>query len=493
MMIIMGNARIQHADTGVVYEIDRDLLDFRTVEMHENEMKNEMRYLAELEHPELGKLTWELREYPSGLETHHATNVSPHKLLEDIIFKYIDDKSDKNNTRKIKTDAMVEWFHKNYEDPNNELPYDKDGEYGFAWVYGGPCDASEELQDNFPDEDYDIIEAAVEKIQSDGMVAWSPIAGPEFFGEEPPSDDEIAEINSTLDTLIDTAPEPKTDPAFALDDNNLLYITDPPDNQPVDNQNDLLNELRAITDDLLQSLDGTNAHQPLERVVKQYKEAISGNQISISRLYGRGIRLDKIAQIIKRGIAEKELPSLPTNTETHLESALEIHGTYIMSNPEGQILVRASVAYSQPPEQTEVLKTAGEQFANSIVEKPDLFGEDVREHFSDFSSNIGNGQHLERSNQISGNTVSNFVLGVLKNIKSFGVMVISGVVGGVVATTDIGIATITTSAEYINVFCSFLTNSIPSLQVIATFFAEQLPWLVEAVQFLGRIASMIVL
>ncbi len=491
MMIIMGNARIEHADTGVVYEIDKALLDFRVVEMHENEMKNEIRYLAELEHPELGKLTWELREYPSGLETHHATNVSPHKLLEDIIFRYIDDKSDKNNTRKIKIDAMVEWFHKNYEDPNNELPYDKDDEYGFAWVYGGPCDAREELQDNFPDESEEIIEAAVKKIQSDGMVAWSPIVGPEFFGEEPQNDDEIAEINSTLNTLIDNAPEPTTDPAFALNDNNQLYITEPPDNQPVDSQDDLLNELRAITDDLLQSLRGANAHQDLIPIIEKYKEALSGNQMSISRLYGRGVRLDNVVRAIKRGIEAKEQPSLSLNTESNLNSVLEIHGAYIMSSADGRQLAQDAVDYHQPPEQPEGFKEAVEQFSNSIKNNSALFDESVREYVPNIVMDIGTRQLQKRSDKIGERTLTHFVSALLKGIRKVGVKAIQWIVVSEISESTLGQMAITATTNRINAIWGFLTNIASSFKTITDYLSPESSWLESASKIILRIISMI--
>lgn len=45
--------------------------------------------------------------------------------------------------------AMVEWFHMNFEDPAHNTPYES-AEGGYQWIWGGPYDAEEELQDAFP-------------------------------------------------------------------------------------------------------------------------------------------------------------------------------------------------------------------------------------------------------------------------------------------------------------------------------------------------------
>lgn len=79
-----GTARIQHADTGEVFEIDADELDFDSIGADERNMGPEIHHQAELEHPELGTLTWGLWEYPVGIENMTETEIGPHTLLEDI-------------------------------------------------------------------------------------------------------------------------------------------------------------------------------------------------------------------------------------------------------------------------------------------------------------------------------------------------------------------------------------------------------------------------
>ncbi len=479
MIDVFGTARIQHAKTGKIYDIDRNDLEFETNGTDDRSMGMEIEHIAIFDHNQLGELIWTVWEHPVGTFNYNDYDVGFHELLEDFSFE-IDNEEEHQNRK----EELIEWFKDNYEDPANNLLYDsKAGDY--KWMRGGPYDARQVLEQNFPNEFEESIELAVEEIESDGIEVWSQIYFPKNpLQQELFPDDSLKDIEDELNTLIDNAPKPKTAPAFALGDDNRFHIIDPPDNQPVDSQNNLLNGLRTITNDLLQSLRGANAHQDLIPIIEKYKEALLGDEISISQLYWCGIRLDKIAQIIKRGIAEKELPSLPTNTETYLESALEIHGTYIMSNPEGQILVRASVAYRQPPEQTEALKTAGEQFANSFAENSNLFGEDVQEHFRDFSNDIGNGQYPERSNQSFGNTVSNFVLGVLKIVGAGAVMAI---IGSAVTPSVPAMAASALGTEAINAVCFFLIDKAPLLLILAAPLAGELSWLASAAHLLERI------
>lgn len=79
-----GTARIRHRDTGVVYEIEGDELDWDAVGGDEKGMGPENLYEAVLDHPELGKLTWGLSEYPIGAENYPYGNVSGHELVEDF-------------------------------------------------------------------------------------------------------------------------------------------------------------------------------------------------------------------------------------------------------------------------------------------------------------------------------------------------------------------------------------------------------------------------
>jgi hypothetical protein len=93
-----------------------------------------------------------------------------------------------------RVEAMMGWFLENFEDPAHSLPYES-REGGYQWIWGGPYDAEEELQQAF--DDYatpEEIKEAVERIQSDGTYEWS-VAGhriqdePDDYDRGPPQRD----------------------------------------------------------------------------------------------------------------------------------------------------------------------------------------------------------------------------------------------------------------------------------------------------------------
>jgi hypothetical protein len=79
-----GTARIKHRETREIHEIDGDMLDWSIVGSDERQMGAEFHYEAVIEHPELGKMTWGLWEYPVGAENYRETNVGPHEVVEDL-------------------------------------------------------------------------------------------------------------------------------------------------------------------------------------------------------------------------------------------------------------------------------------------------------------------------------------------------------------------------------------------------------------------------
>ena len=98
-------------------------------------------------------------------------------------FDWIADAEIKTADAVALVEKMVVWFRANYEDPAESTPYDS-GEGGYQYIWGGPCDAREELKDHFSnelesnfnaDEIEEILEVAAEEIEEDGTVDWAPI------------------------------------------------------------------------------------------------------------------------------------------------------------------------------------------------------------------------------------------------------------------------------------------------------------------------------
>ncbi|WP_336980938.1 hypothetical protein [Altererythrobacter fulvus] len=83
-------------------------------------------------------------------------------------------------------EAMVEWFHANFEDPAMETPYES-AEGGYQYIWGGPYDAQEELWDAFPDATEELISRAADEIQADGLFDWAP-AGSRIQPDDEPDE-----------------------------------------------------------------------------------------------------------------------------------------------------------------------------------------------------------------------------------------------------------------------------------------------------------------
>ncbi len=70
------------------------------------------------------------------------------KIVFEVNGKKVPLKSLKYISKKDQLEVMKNWFFENFEDPANACPYES-REGGYAYIYGGPYDASEELQSIF--------------------------------------------------------------------------------------------------------------------------------------------------------------------------------------------------------------------------------------------------------------------------------------------------------------------------------------------------------
>lgn len=71
-------------------------------------------------------------------------------------------------------EAMKAWFLSNFEDPAERTPYES-AEGGYIWIWGGPYDASEQLQERFSDAvPFEVIEELAEELSAD-CPEWAPV------------------------------------------------------------------------------------------------------------------------------------------------------------------------------------------------------------------------------------------------------------------------------------------------------------------------------
>lgn len=106
--------------------------------------------------------------------------------------------------REAAIEEMVEWFEEHFEDPQNETPRNsEEGVYVYLW--GGPFDAREMLEDQFHDiykEEW--VESATEQVQASGTFEWAPTTHGDFY-EHPERDGDDAtdstEASDTVETI----------------------------------------------------------------------------------------------------------------------------------------------------------------------------------------------------------------------------------------------------------------------------------------------------
>jgi ribosomal protein S14 len=94
-------------------------------------------------------------------------------------------------------ETMENWFHENFEDPQNQMPWDNEDQK-YIYPYGGPYEPQDILHDTFKTE-FDaawIVEAA-ERITDAGTFEWAPSSNSEYYEHPDPEDeDETLEIGS---------------------------------------------------------------------------------------------------------------------------------------------------------------------------------------------------------------------------------------------------------------------------------------------------------
>lgn len=119
------------------------------------------------------------RRYDDEEEQHHWQMQEAERLEEER----------KEAEKASAIETMENWFHENFEDPQNQMPWDNEDQT-FIYPYGGPYEAGDILHDTFNHE-FDavwIVEAA-ERLTDTGTFEWAPSSNSEYY-EHPEPDDE---------------------------------------------------------------------------------------------------------------------------------------------------------------------------------------------------------------------------------------------------------------------------------------------------------------
>ncbi len=195
---------------------------------------------------------------------------------------------------------MVEWFHANYEHPDEHTPYET-AEGGYQWIWGGPYQAAEELAEYFADAEENEIEEAATRLQDEnGIYDWAPNDArvqPDDYEDQPdpePLEDRIAALRGDLDdlerhidALRDEAPQmghngPPDDMRLGIDQRDL------------DEARESISEIRAELDrpDPVNTADVA----PLAKAEGRFR-ALAGKVMGWMKVTGKALVLGAVGEM----------------------------------------------------------------------------------------------------------------------------------------------------------------------------------------------------
>ena len=86
----------------------------------------------------------------------------------------------RDSHRDTQFEVMENWFRNHFEDPAERTPYES-AEGGYIWIWGGPHDAREQLEEGFGDlVAEDVIDELVEKLEGE-CFDWAPTPSPDDY------------------------------------------------------------------------------------------------------------------------------------------------------------------------------------------------------------------------------------------------------------------------------------------------------------------------
>ena len=470
-----GYARIRN-ENGPIYTIKADEIEWELVESSERQMGLEHHYQAVLDHPDLGIITWNLWEYPEGVENHRATEVNGLDLIADFDYglEHEDDSEDEDNQDSVH--EVVRWFLQHYEDPAIRTPYES-SEGGYQYIWGGPVDAREAIFEGFPYLDEQVIEAAVSEIEQHGF-EWVPI--PEESDYDTP--DEPVEENDErepIDDGVELIPGQIPGITFLIRDDGVIDVA-PTGTPTQDDQSEISAISEVIVqacDDLLGALQGSNAYATIAETARRYQRALTDEPKSLDMIYALGVRLESARGRLQKEIDSGDYPDMATATGEALDSILALHGPMIYSTERGKILLSHAHEYARTVGVTERFKINAKEFANAVYYHNGLVSDNVRKIIAEVNQDIGEGPHPERSAAVAGTANRNLLVAV--GIMAMGAMgaAITGTIGNAFTASVPGALFATAVTEGSNVAWDFLSTHSNLLKELVAASGPDLSWL----------------
>lgn len=396
-----GRARIRAGRSGPIYTIESLELDWEVVDASPRQMGTESHYQAVVDHVELGSLTWNLWEYPEGMENYSETDVGGNELISDFDYGLAHEPDDADQQEQI--DKVVNWFFQHYEDPAVRTPYES-AEGGYQYIWGGPYDAREVIYEGFSDLPEWVVEAAVEQIERHGT-EWAPIPREQDF--EPVDD---SQEDNEITVLPDQSPGisfvVREDGVIDLASTGVLTYGD-------ENQISTISDVIAQTcEDLLITLHGSNAYGTIAEVARRYQHALTAQPRSLDTIFGLGVRLESAHARLQREVESGDYPEMAVAAGEALDSILRLHGSMILSTERGRLLVNNAEEYARTIEASDEFRAKSRAFANALHSSSGLVSDSARDLITEINQDVGDGAHPGRSSAVAGIANRNILITV---------------------------------------------------------------------------------
>jgi hypothetical protein len=242
-------------------------------------------------------------------------------------------------------------------------------------------------------------------------------------------------------------PTPLAGPYFTVRDDGKLDLAPP---EALDHQgNDLtrLQVLHPILRDLIHRLcdtlgTGNRAHALLLDRAQSYRALISHElqTIPFGQLYIEGVRLQNAYAAANRKIVDKELPPFDMESDEALESALDLHGAFMLSTAVGLELIGAEQRYKRQPEDELRLRDVILKFAAELANRPDLVEERAALLVQKSAEEINGGSNKERNVIVASNTTTNALIVILSAATIGSLPIVGAAVAGAAGVVSGGVA-----------------------------------------------------
>ena len=171
-------------------------------------------------------------------------------------------------------------------------------------------------------------------------------------------------------------------------------------------------------DDLVATLDGSNAYGSICSVAKRYRSAINVDALSVDLLYAYGVRLENARTRLEREVQGGDYPEMAVAAGEALDSVIALHGPTVYSTKRGRALIEKARAFKEGGRDIAALKPVAEEAAAAIQNLGEAATEGARQVIREAAGEIGEGPHPERSTQIGVSGLVNFMIVAAKVIIS---------------------------------------------------------------------------